>query len=498
MSSSQPATHASLAERYRVLLEIGATLTGTLGLRDLYREIFEQSSRVLQIDGFYISRYDPKLDEACIVFFVDDGKEQMADLSYPGASSTVIREDRAVLIADELESHSVMLLGEDESRVTRSGISAPLRCKGRVIGALSVQSYETGTYSEEDLDLLQGIADLAAVAIENAHHIEKLERRLEEAHRIAEMGRALATSLVPQDVRGKVIESTLELVRADGATVWMIEGSRAKVAAAAGSIPLPIGLEWDLTGPLFEALVHRREVAGISDLATSELVPEHLRGKLEAGSGMAVPLVVGGSVAGALTAGSRDTGAFDKDTERIMMSLSAQAAVALENARLHASLQALSLTDPLTGLPNRRHLEIHLRREVAAARRGRQVVLVIFDLDDFKGYNDSRGHLAGDDALRAFGQVLSEENRAMNLVARYGGDEFISVLSESHMEGAVMYVDRVRAAMARNAILHEGQVRVSAGLAMFDPDIMRSGDELLQAADEDLYSHKSARARRRS
>ena len=145
---------------------------------------------------------------------------------------------------------------------------------------------------------------------------------------------------------------------------------------------------------------------------------------------------MGTGVAGVLSAGSVHQGFFHEDETHVLLRLASQASVALENARLHSSVQALSLTDALTGLPNRRHLNIHLEREVAAARRGRDLVICIHDLDNFKRYNDSAGHLAGDDALRAFGQILAEENRAMNMVARYGGDEFLSVLSESTVEGA--------------------------------------------------------------
>jgi diguanylate cyclase (GGDEF)-like protein len=169
--------------------------------------------------------------------------------------------------------------------------------------------------------------------------------------------------------------------------------------------------------------------------------------------------------------------------------------VALENARLHASLQALSLTDALTGLPNRRHLNIHLEREVAAARRGRGLVICIHDLDYLKRYNDSAGHLAGDDALRAFGQILAEENRAMNLVARYGGDEFVSVLSESTTEGALIYVSRVEARVAKDPILAPAHITASTGLAAFDREKMRTPEDIIQTADAELYKKKATRAR---
>ena len=117
------------------------------------------------------------------------------------------------------------------------------------------------------------------------------------------------------------------------------------------------------------------------------------------------------------------------------------------------------------------------------------------DLDYFKQYNDSAGHLAGDDALRAFAQILAEENRAMNLVARYGGDEFVSVLSESTLEGALIYVQRVAARVEKDPILGPSKIKVSTGLAAFDREKMKTASDVIQAADAELYKMKGDRKR---
>ncbi len=150
----------------------------------------------------------------------------------------------------------------------------------------------------------------------------------------------------------------------------------------------------------------------------------------------------------------------------------------------------LAFTDLLTHLPNRRHARFFLENEFAAARRGRTLSVVLFDLDHFKTYNDRWGHQAGDSALKTFAEILIQNTRRMNLSGRFGGEEFVSVLAGSDGEGALAFAERVRKAL-RNTTLDRGSLTVSAGVATFHPSL-KSPDELLAAADHALYRAKGA------
>lgn len=487
-------SQTSLADRYQVLLDVGRTLTGTLDQEALYQAIYGHTRRVLQTDGFFIALYDARRDEARVVFYGDPTGSRRPDLAVRGTDSAVLRTGEATLLEDRLQSRSLTLLGATEADGARSVMSAPLRSKGGVLGVVCVHNDRPHAFEADDLELLQGIADLAAVAIENAHQVAALQRKRREAEQVEQIGRALASSLDPQEVLLKIIDAVLDLVdHAQGASVWLLEpGLIARVAASGGAPALPVGLECRLQGSPFADVADENRSVTLDDLRSGPVLPPEFRDHVSGGSGVAVPLSVNGEVAGILFCDSPDDRPMGSDQVGILQRLAGQASVALGNARLHTSLQSLTLTDPLTGLGNRRHLQLHMEREVAAARRGRPLHAVLFDLDRFKDYNDTYGHVAGDRALKAFADVLHRQNRAMNLVARYGGDEFVSILTDSTDEGALLYVERVLEDVAADPTLAGGRVSVTWGLSGFDRDRMKTADDLIEEADVDFYRRKEA------
>ncbi|MEO5509532.1 MAG: sensor domain-containing diguanylate cyclase, partial [Longimicrobiales bacterium] len=185
--------------------------------------------------------------------------------------------------------------------------------------------------------------------------------------------------------------------------------------------------------------------------------------------------------------------AFDERDLELLGALADQAAVAIQNARLFEQVRLLSLTDPLTGLANRRQFDKDLSREFGAAKRGRLLVAIMFDLDGFKEYNDKCGHLAGDSALRRFAQALTISTRTQNTAARYGGDEFIALLTDANRAGARVFIERVRDLFpGPEAPETDCDLSVSAGIAEYTSS-MKTAEELVEAADRELYLQKRQR-----
>lgn len=169
---------------------------------------------------------------------------------------------------------------------------------------------------------------------------------------------------------------------------------------------------------------------------------------------------------------------------RMLIDFGSQAAIAIENAQLLLETQRLAMTDPLTGLLNRRALEQMLERELHNAERYHSsLAYIIFDLDDLKRINDSGGHGAGDVALRELADVLRNSARKGDIVARYAGDEFVLVMTNTNRSAASRGLDRIFANLARH------KVKASAGVGVF-PNDGKDAVSLFRAADAALYHAK--------
>lgn len=179
----------------------------------------------------------------------------------------------------------------------------------------------------------------------------------------------------------------------------------------------------------------------------------------------------------------REERIFEAEDWNILRVLCLQAEMALKRIRLIENVRTLSLTDPLTGLANRRRAGIALTQAWAEAQRGAGLALMLLDLDDFKEINDSRGHAAGDEVLRQVADALRAEARATDVVARYGGDEFLIVLPGGGALGAGALARRLRNRL-------RGEVSFSVGIAEYS-SAFNSVEELTRGADHALYRLKA-------
>jgi|RhiMethySRZTD1v2_1073278.scaffolds.fasta_scaffold01066_17 diguanylate cyclase (GGDEF)-like protein len=159
----------------------------------------------------------------------------------------------------------------------------------------------------------------------------------------------------------------------------------------------------------------------------------------------------------------------------------------------NARLKETSFKDEVTGLYNRRFFTLRLEEELSRYRRfNHPVSVVLLDLDGFKAVNDEFGHSVGDDTLREVAQILMKHSRGINVVSRYGGDEFAVLLVETSKAGARLYADRIREVVAKHPFSHGKVVTASFGVASLPDDETGTADDLFRASDDALYAAKRA------
>ncbi|MFA5844434.1 MAG: GGDEF domain-containing protein [Coriobacteriia bacterium] len=191
----------------------------------------------------------------------------------------------------------------------------------------------------------------------------------------------------------------------------------------------------------------------------------------------------------------RIDGMTDED-RLVLQAVASELAVAVENSQLYKLTKRLSITDELTGLYNYRFLQQRLDQEVERTRRyGKDLSFLMIDVDDFKAYNDTFGHVAGDKALEELGEVLRTSVREVDIVARYGGEEFSVLLPETDASGAFVVAEKVREAVEQHGFVDVDGARtvrltISVGLASY-PVHGEDRESLLREADEALYQAKT-------
>ena len=213
---------------------------------------------------------------------------------------------------------------------------------------------------------------------------------------------------------------------------------------------------------------------------------------------LCVPLSVQGETLGVLCVVGRDAvnSEYQIGQQRLAVAVGEAIKMSLSNLKLQEKLREQAIRDPLTGLLNRRFLEETLARDVyRAQRRNSPLCAVMLDLDDFKQYNDTFGHHAGDTFLREFGKGMRQTLRKSDISCRYGGDEFVLVLPDSPLLDAQKRVEQI-CAMVKDIQNRQGESRtgtmtVSAGIAQVGVHASDAG-ELLRAADKALYAAKAA------
>ncbi|HEX8473631.1 MAG TPA: diguanylate cyclase [Pyrinomonadaceae bacterium] len=332
---------------------------------------------------------------------------------------------------------------------------------------------------------------------------EELERRMRAATNLQAFTERI-NSLEPDEAYTTILRHSAELLHAERGSLLLFDeranelavkaavGPRAEIARDAPRMRLGDGVAG--------SVLREGRPLVVSDMAVAGHHPAPAERSYKTSSFISYPIIVGGRKVGVLNVTDKAGGGVYNEMDLGLLEMIApQMALALDRAEWHqkaTQFQLLSITDPLTGLLNRRYMEERLSEELERSKRHPSPMsFMMIDIDDFKSYNDRHGHQAGDLALEMTAQCLKSALRSADVASRYGGEEFSILLPQTNLSEAHVIAERIRRRVERTHYPHGktqplGAVTVSIGISAFSPNLDTPAS-IIYAADQALYSAKS-------
>jgi diguanylate cyclase (GGDEF)-like protein/putative nucleotidyltransferase with HDIG domain len=479
------------SEELHVLNEIGRALSSTLNKEELLRKIWEELRRLFDVENLYLVTPDPARDH--IQFELETIKGvRMPRRSRPAGNHLtefILRTRQPVLIRENYVSE-VRKLGVEPIRTSGSFCGVPLVAYDHAIGALCIFSEHERAFDEGHLELLRVLASEASIAIENARLFQEERTKARHLSLLNLISRDAIATHNPDEVLSKIAEQLGNGLTYDHIGIAQLEYTTRELTIAAeagkrrGALGRRLPLDTGLIGQVARTgkPTTYRALAG-SQSSAKPLLPD-------SSAAMALPIFYGEHLHGVLYVETLERIDFTEEESLLLRTLADLIAGALHNALTFQKAQEQAITDGLTGVKTHRFFMEALSSEwKRSSRAGRSFALVLMDLDRFKFVNDFYGHLEGDLVLQRVGQILETNCRRSDVVARYGGDEFVILMPETTMEQARQLSSKLRGWVAADPLLREKNISASFGIASY-PLHGSSPQELIQVADASMYLSK--------
>ena len=477
---------------YELLTQVGQVVSSRLESDEVLRTVHKELGLLFDTDTFYVAFVDG--DEIRFEYEVEDGKlmpKRSRKLS-TGLTEHIIRTGQPILCRTNMEEYRRQIGALTMGRPAKCFLGVPIYRYNQPIGVMAAINYEReNVYDQRDLEVMETAAGQVAVAMENARLFSEEQRR---ARFLAFLNNVSKTAISSQDSEQMLAEIVGEIQKNfnfDHIGIGLLDYATKDIEmkAEAGSTAKALGKRVPLGVGILGRVARTNEMA----LVQNTVDGGRLLGIMpEARSVLCIPLTYSETLLGVLNVESKRENAFAQQDVLIMRTLADLLATALHNAFVFQKMQQQSITDGLTGIKTRRFFLESVQAEgKRASRSGRPYSVVMIDLDKFKEVNDSLGHLEGDLVLARVGRLLEQKCRQSNVVARYGGDEFVILMPETGVEQAQILSERLRLWLATDPMLNERRITGSFGVASF-PVHGSTVEDIIRVADAGMYVSKKA------
>ena len=377
------------------------------------------------------------------------------------------------------------------AKSTRSELAVPLMVRDEVVGVLDCQSDRVDHFDSETIDLLTLFSTQASIALQNARLYSLEQQRARQLQAINAIAQQTTAVLDLEDLLGRVCQLIQDAFGVSHVSLFLREDHDLVLRAHHGTLTpcIPEGGRFAATMEPWASILAESCTSMERDLCETPAG----RFFAESASRLCIPLVSFGQTLGVLALDSSRTDAFSDGDQQSLESVADICATAIQNAHYVDRVKQLAYLDGLTGIFNRRFFELRIMEEIERARRyGTGMAVIMADIDEFKRLNDEFGHVLGDEVLRQVSSLFHQQLRKVDVVCRYGGEEFGILLTQVNPEQAIAVAEKLRKMV-------EGwqfpgvprTVTISAGAATY-PQHGTTRDGLVRAADSALYSAKQA------